>query len=226
MSPGCCFDISPSSLILTIALALVASSGCAHSHQVRPLGKGNASANASLGGPMVGVFDIVLPVPIVSLGGAYGVTDSLEVLGHVDATAAAFGSFHYDMGLAWHPIISNSGLKPTLTLGGGSHVLVTSDDVIVAPTMNFFAAWRLARRHLLYLGVDAALPMREQTRFIAGPVLGFELRAGKRLGLSLESKYLSPWYDTNPYPPEWASPGGFGQISVLLGTNIYFGDVK
>lgn len=211
---------------LSILIAVALGTGCAHTHQVRPLGKGNAAVHASVGGPMVGVFDIVLPVPIFSAGGSYGVTDNLEVLGHFDMTAAAFGSVHYDMGLAWHPIVNEYGVKPTLTLGGGAHVLAARESVLVAPTLNFVSAWRLARRHMIYIGVDTFLPIREQVRFVAGPLLGAELRLGKRVGLALEAKYFAPWYDTNPNPPEWFSPGGFGYISALLGANVYFGDVK
>jgi hypothetical protein len=218
----------PSRLILLIALllALGAGSGCAHTHQVRPLGKGNGAVHASLGGPLVGVFDIVLPTPIFSVGGAYGVTDNVEMLGHVDVTAAAFGSFHYDMGAAWHPIISENGLKPTLTIGGSMHVLATGDSVLVAPAFDFASAWRIARRHMIYVGVDAALPIREQAALLAGPYVGAEARIGKRVGLALEAKYLSPWYDTNPNAPDWISPGGYGFISALLGVNVYIGDVK
>ncbi len=218
----------PSRLILFVpfVLAFAAGSGCAHTHQVRPLGKGNGAVHASLGGPFVGVFDIVLPTPIFSVGGAYGVTDNVEVLGHVDVTAAAFGSFHYDMGVAWHPIISENGLKPTITFGGSAHVLAASDGVLVAPALNFASAWRLARRHLIYVGVDAGLPIREQVALLAGPFLGAEVRVGKRVGIALEAKYLSPWYDTNPNGPNWISPGGYGFVSALLGVNVYMGDVK
>jgi hypothetical protein len=175
---------------------------------------------------MIGIFGAVLPVPILSIGGAYGVTDNMEVLGHVDATAALFGNVHYDLGAAWHPVISEQGPKPTLTLSGGAHILATGEDVLVAPTFQFISAWRLARRHLIYIGVDTALPIRDKATFIAGPLLGAEARVSKRLGLTLEAKYLAPWYDTNPNPPEWFSPGGFGFISALLGANVYFGDVK
>lgn len=207
-------------------LALGASTGCTHTHQVRPLGQGNASVHASVGGPLVRLFDTVLPVPILSVGGAYGVTDRVEVLGHVDVMGAAFGSFHYDMGAVWHPLIRDHGFTPTLTLGAGAHVLATREAVLVAPTANVAAAWRLARRHMIYVGIDTALPMRDQTTFIAGPLLGAEVRIGKRFGLALESKYLAPWYDTKPNPPKWVSPGGFGVVSVLLGANVYFGDVQ
>jgi hypothetical protein len=212
--------------LLALALPLAAGTGCAHTHQVRPLGKGNATVNASLGGPLAGVFDIVLPTPIFSVGGAYGVTDNVEVLGHFDVTAAAFGSFHYDMGAAWHPMISEGGPKPTLTFGGGAHVLASGESVLVAPVLDFASAWRLGRGHLIYIGLDAAVPIRERATLIAGPYVGAEARLGKRVGLALEVKYFSPWYDTKPNAPTWISPGGYGFISALLGVNVYIGDVK
>lgn len=211
---------------LALAGTFLVAAGCASTHQVRPLGRGNAVVHASVGGPLIGLFGAVLPVPVVSVGGGYGVTDKLDVTMHADVTAAAFGDLHVDPGVAWHPLVSEGGPKPTLTVGGSVHLVTDFHSALVAPDATFAAAWRVARRHLIYAGVDAALAIRTRVNPIVGPFVGFEGRVGKRVGLSLEVKWLSPWYDTTPTAPSWISPGGFGYLSVLLGVNVYIGDVK
>src|SRR5690348_11716594 len=89
----------------TIFVLAITLAGCASTHVVRPLGQGNGMVNASLGGPFLNVFDANIPTPIVSLGGGYGVRDWLDVYGHVDVTALAFGVLHVDPGVAFHPVI-------------------------------------------------------------------------------------------------------------------------
>jgi hypothetical protein len=208
-----------------VALALLGL-GCATTHQVRPLGRGNAAVHASVGGPLLGLFGGVLPVPVVSVGGGYGVSDTLDVTLHLDVTSAAFGALHIDPGVAWHPLISEGGPRPTLTLGGSLHVLTDFTATLVAPDLMLAAAWRIARRHLVYAGVDAALAVRTTARALGGPFLGGEVRLGKRLGLALELKWLAPWYDTAAVAPSWIAPGGYGYLSALLGVNVYIGNVK
>ena len=43
---------------------------------------------------------------------------------------------------------------------------------------------------------------------IFGPFVGGEVRVGRRVGLSLEAKYLEPKYETGMLAPAWVSPGG------------------
>jgi hypothetical protein len=61
---------------------------------------------------------------------------------------------------------------------------------------------------------------------IFGPYVGGEVRVSRRVGLSLEAKYLAPQYNTGILAPAWVAPGGYGYVSVLLGVNVYFGGVK
>ena len=92
---------------------------------------------------------------------------------------------------------------------------------------TYSAAWRVGalHRHLLYVGADAGTLVTSRTRVLAGPLAGGELRVGRRAGLVVEAKWLSPWYDVRPLAPTWVSPDDHGYLSLLLGCNIYWGDV-
>jgi hypothetical protein len=216
-----------------LALSLLAlSAGCASSRNVRPLGRGNAAGHVSLGGPLVGLGGdshgpaIVTPTPILTLGGSYGVRDDASITANVDATAALFGVAHIEAGAVYHPIIRPSGAVPTLTTVGGLHLLTNIADTRVAPFVSGAAAWRLRKRHLIYTGVDLAVAIGTPTRVLWGPLGGGEARLGRHIGLSLEIKWLVPHYDVAPLAPAWISPASHGYLSVLVGLNIYFGDVQ
>src|SRR5204862_5528726 len=79
-------------------------SACATSHPARPLGRGNAVGQASLGGPLVEVNETPVAAPILILGGGYGLTDRWDAYGRFDVTAVAYGDLHVEPGVAFHPL--------------------------------------------------------------------------------------------------------------------------
>ena len=216
-------DRAPTSTVVLACAALVA--GCAATHAVRPLGRGNGAVHASLGGPLVTVGSATIPTPILSVGGAYGVRDDAEVTLHADATAALFGVLHVEPGVAFHPVIRDGGAIPTLTAAASLHLLTNFNDTRLAPQVTLAGAWRVRRRHLIYLGADTAVASGSPARVVFGPLLGGEARLGRRLGLAREMKWLAPYYDVGPLAPSWVSPGSHGYFSVLLGFTVYLGDV-
>jgi hypothetical protein len=203
-------------------LLALGAAACTTTHVVRPLGRGNAALNASLGGPLVAVSGIPTATPVVTAGAAYGVRDDLEAFAHADATAGVFGVLHLEPGAAFHPIIRGGGPVPTVTTAASVHLLTNFSDTRVYPQGTVAAAWRVGRAHLVYAGVDAAVGFTRATRVLAGPLVGGELRLG-RLGLTLESQWLAPYYDVAPTAPDWLSPGSRGYLTVLFGATYYLG---
>lgn len=208
-----------------IAVAALLAAACATSHPARPLGRGNAVGQGSLGGPIVEVDETPIPAPILIVGGGYGLTDRWDAYGHVDVTAAAYGDLHVEPGVAFHPVVREGGLVPTLTVAGSVHVLTDFGALRAGPQLTGLSAWRFGRGHMVYLGVDAGTLFGGRTRVLAGPLIGGEARAG-RLGIVAELKWLSPWYDVKPLAPTWVSPGDHGYVALLVGCNVYWGDVK
>jgi hypothetical protein len=208
---------------------LVGLTACASSHYVRPLGKGNAAAHMSLGGPLVAIGGATFPTPIATVGGGYGVRDDVDLYLEWNVTAAAFGDLHLTPTVAWHPLITEHGGVPTVTVAGALEFLTDfRSGARALPRLSVAAAWALGKkRHLLYAGGDLAVSFEGRGWVpIAGPFVGGELRVGRRLGLVLEAKWLAPNYNTAILAPEWVSPGGYGYLSVLLGVNVYFGGVR
>jgi hypothetical protein len=206
-----------------LALAAVA---CAPTQAVRPLGRGNAVAQLSVGGPLVQVSGADIATPILSLGGGYGISDDLEATAELDATAAVFGVAHLAAGAAYHPVVRDEGAVPTLTVAPSIHLLTNVHDTRVAPAVAAAAAWRIHHRHLLYAGGDAGLVFGDPTRLVVGPFVGGQLRVGRSWGLGLEVKWLAPNYDVGPTAPSWLSPWNHGYLTVLIGLSRYIGDVR
>jgi hypothetical protein len=211
----------------TLAVVLaVAGAGCAVTHAVRPLGRGNAAVHGSLGGPLVEISGADVAMPIASVGGGYGLRDDVTATLEADLTAAAFGVAHLAPGVAYHALVRDAGAVPTVTVAAGIHLLTNITDTRVAPQASVAMAWRVRRRHLLYVGADAALAFGDPTRLVVGPLLGGELRVGQAWGVALEGKWLAPNYDVAPLAPNWLSPGSHGYLFVLLGATRYFGEVR
>jgi hypothetical protein len=210
-----------------LAVALLATA-CSTSHVARPLGRGNAVGQASLGGPLVEVSETPIAAPILSLGGGYGLSDQWDGYARADVTAAAYGTLHLEPGVAFHPLVREAGGVPTVTVAASAHVLTDLRELRLGPQLTALAAWRVGatRRHLVYVGVDAGTLVPGRVRVLAGPLAGAELRVGRRSGLALEVKWLSPWYDVGPLSATWISPGNRGYLAILLGYNLYWGDVR
>jgi hypothetical protein len=213
-------DRRRASLVLA---ALLGAGACATTRPLRPVGRGKTVYSASVGGPMVHALDLVLPAPILMVGGARGVRDDLEAAAALDVTAAVYGNLHLAPGAVWHPLVRPDGRVPSLMAAGWVDVITNfRDGVLVAPRLTGAASWRLRGRHLVYAGADVALAFGSATRLVAGPLAGGELRFG-RVGLGLELKWLAPNYDVEPAAPDWISPGSHGFFSVLLGFSYYPG---
>jgi len=195
---------------------------------MRPLGRGNGVVQASLGGPLHSIFvsNAAVPVPVLTVGGGYGVRDDLDLYARADLSALLFGVVHLEHGAALHPLIRERGWVPTLTLAASLHLLTNFRDARAIPQLTFGAAWRIRSRHLVYLGADLGLSVGETFHALFGPFLGGELRVGRRVGLSLEAKWIAPYYDTTFAIPFWTAPANHGYVSVLLGVNVYLGRMR
>jgi hypothetical protein len=203
------------------AVAVATLVACGTTQAVRPIGRGNAAIHGSVGGPIVAISGTPIPVPILALGGGYGLSDVLDVGADADLTAAAFGVAHVTPGIAVHLLpLPEPGRRthiPSLSLAGGLHVLTNLKDTRIAPQATAVAAFRLGGKALIYGGADAGVVFGDPTRVLAGPLIGAELSATKRLGLALELKWLAPYYDVAPLAPNWVSPGSRGYFAVLVG---------
>ena len=195
---------------LPVAIAMLLALGaCATSHFVRPLGKGGAVVNASVGGPLVQLGGATFPRPSSTSAAATASATTLDIFLRANMTAAAFGDLHLEPGVAYHPLVRDGGPVPTVTVAGSLHFLTDF------PQRAGRAAALGCRR------VDARPPSphglrrRRSRDQLRGARLGADRRTvrrrriarDRRVGLTLEAKYLAPNYNTGILAPTWIAPG-------------------
>lgn len=216
----------PAASRLAVLLLLGA---CTMSRSIRPLGKGNAAASLSAGGPMVDYLGGTKPLPIAAVGVSVGVHDRVDVHGGAHLTTPLlFGLAGVDAG-AGVLLVTPDGPRPAvmadLTLnafagnaGGGE----PPGGLRVFPETDLRASWALGQRgHLIYTGPSAFLQFARPVSF-GSWALGSQLRFG-RWDLQAESRWVAPFRDNAIGTAEWWGPAGQGALSVHVGARLRFG---
>lgn len=212
-------------------LVLSLLSGCAATRALAPLDKGQVALNASLGGPFVEVNGGPLPLPITSLGASYGLDGKTNLHGALYPTQLAlFGVFGLDLGASRELVTPHKG-RPRLmadltlyTFGGNRAQGEPRGGIRFFPDISLVASWPLGKHFVPYVGTDQFFQFFPTPHWAPSLLVGAELRAGKRLGIQLEGKWIEPWGDTDPLVPHWYGAGTYGAFSAQLGFNVYFGE--
>lgn len=220
--------------LLTLLLVSVGLGGCAASHAIAPLEKGQSGITSSIGGPFVQYGSAPIPLPIVSVGYRYGIDGHTDVHTSLYVTQLAlFKVGGFDVGVA-RELLTADGPRPRIMADLNTHWFfgdrIKGDPAggfRFFPDLSIMATWDLGRaKHHLYLGVDNFFEVAPSFRYYPTPVLGTELKASKGLGIQLELGWNAFWKDTLPVNPVWYGPGNLGAVSVKIGFNGYFPTTK
>lgn len=135
-------------------IAITMMAGCSGVRFVRPLDKGSSAATVSLGGPITQVAGKYLPLPLLSAGYGYGITDYLSAEAGLHVTSALFGIAHLDAGVNWTPLrtqgmVPGVVISPKLVLLSNFKPHESRAYPAVTPTLYWEAG-----RHLLYTGAE------------------------------------------------------------------------
>ncbi|MFO0608652.1 MAG: hypothetical protein U0324_36130 [Polyangiales bacterium] len=202
------------------ALVAVACGACATTHLARPVGRGNLRVSATVGGPLV-QFGAPVPVPISTLGAAYGVSDALDVSAELHPTAAAFGIAGLSGGAAWHPI---PGRRAALTLGASLGGYFNADDGVLVGDLWAAGGGRVASWLWLGGGVHNGLRLYTTALGEQGPwaptlaaLAAFTV--SRRVTLDLELRWYALASCGQCLTPDYYAPGGVGALGVVLGVH-------
>lgn len=216
---------------LTLA-ALGFLAGCAPVHAVRPIGKGAASIDASLGGPVAKVFGAPLPVPLTTLGATYGATATTDVHVAFHPTAAAmFGVGAGEIGVS-QQLLAPQGARPRLMVdltligaGGDREANALPDGafrLFIQPTATVGWDWGKQKKQTFYTGVLGFFEPSDELYALGGWVLGNRFGVG-RSHVDVELKWIDPWENTVNIVPEFVAPGNQGAVEVQFGYGFTFG---
>jgi len=225
-------------IALLFAVALLGT-GCSTAHHARPLGKGNAAVHATIGGPVAGIGDPSIPIPLTTVTGKVGITDRLDVFfgWHVLETFVNNGNFYFDVGASYY-FLDQKKARPGLSAAATVSPLINRRSGWASFDLQLTASWSFDARErtLLYTGFHLYVtPVRRTVDVMPmevvtwSPYLGGQVRIGKkrRLGLTLELKWHRPYASTKDAIVGYVGPGQLGALSFLSGITIYIGrDVK
>jgi hypothetical protein len=216
---------------LLIFLALIVS--CSGIRRVRPLDDGESALSASVGGPVTQVGSAWLPLPLLSIGYAYGLNRHLSLEGGVNLTSALFGLAHIDAGLNWYAFeprgaIPGITVTPKLVLISNFAAAGTRFYPTVTPTVY----WNVGR-HVIYTGAENWFELHSQRsdgntqphHWLAVPYLGFGLSRGKWL-FQVEGRVYTPNLKNTGRATKNIGFGDYGAVGGFIGVGRTFGESR
>lgn len=200
---------------LLVGLFAVSLAGCGVATRVRPVPKGALVVEGSAGGPLVNA-GAPIPLPLSSVGAAYGLADRLDVQGHLQLTPlAAFGVWGADVGASYLAREQDAGI-PTVTVGLRGYAF-TDFKSGLWPYLDASgtASWKLGERWTPFVtltGMYAAV----DRRVLWSPGAGLQVKMG-RFDLSTELRWYDPTYRPGGTVVPWIAPSGAGALGLVLG---------
>jgi hypothetical protein len=198
--------------------------GCGTVAAVRPLRRGESALTFSLGGPVAQVAGLDIPLPYAVARYRYGPTDnsSLYVGGHL--LTAAMGTIGIDAGYSHH-FLKQRGWIPAVGASAGFIAFVQpGGGQAFFPQADLTASYLLRQRWLLYFGSHSMFQLGATPYVVLAPFAGAEARLGRRLSLSLESKWYAPTEPARPRDVYYSLPiAGRGAVGFTLGFSYLFG---
>lgn len=124
------------------ALIIAAFTSCAPSRLVKPLAKGEKAVGANLGGPLIGFAGAVIPMPLTSIYGGYGLNDRATIFGSVHTTSSSFGVLQTDIGITYS-LWTQDSLRTGLSVSPALNIAVNASDFKLWPAfdLNYYQSF-------------------------------------------------------------------------------------
>jgi len=203
----------------------------------RTVGRGNAELAASVGGPLLALGPAVFPTPQTRLGGRYGATDDIDLMGHValDTVASAFVAL--DLGVVGQMVRERGGFA--MSLSTRLHAVVDLDHAVAPslfPEVGLHLEHPLSQTFWLFFGMGGLAqiePPPGRPFLFVSPYLGLEVRFDpqrdangeprEQTGLALQLGWINPW-ETETSVVRYV-PDGAGAITVLMALRHRIGGI-
>lgn len=217
------------SIVLLCFLLVFA--GCTSSRLVQPLHQGKAQINVAAGGPFFDYKGTTIPMPLTSVGAAYGIDQDLSLFAGLHTTSLYYGLGHGDIGVVkglrqpeyWSPGISvapavsfmldgwdwNFRAYPSVDINLYWQAFESRDFFYVGSTSWFEPATRRAHKE------------KQPYNWIPSIHSGYTLISGS-FSYNAEVKYLAPFYSNKNIVVEYLSPVDRGAIGLYIAVGYTF----
>jgi hypothetical protein len=150
--------------LTVVALLVQGVFGCTTHTGVFPL-KQESTYQLSIGGPIVEVFDVDIPLPYLTAGIQKGINDKTNVFANYHLLAQLYRITGMDMGVSWFPL-EGQGWRPTMGVSlSGFMFFSTRPDVderfFGYPVVSSSFSWELDQA-VIAVGSDSALLLENQ----------------------------------------------------------------
>ncbi len=220
-------------LMLKVILYILAGllSGCATYTNIAPVGKGNTTANFSIGGPIISAYHNNIPVPYATIGANHGIAEDVNISATLHLLSLPYKVFGLEIGAAWFPVI-NTGAIPTIGIQPKVMVLASLKHRVETryrfyPIISCSAAWQTGGGHF-YTGFDFVRPFsssdydEDAPRFILSPFVGYRWKIGEKTGLLTEAKWHGSNIRTDQLVVEYLPVQHYGAITTLIAVERSF----
>jgi len=193
--------------------------GCGITQPIRPIEEGTTEIIASLGGPIIPLGGIAIPVPYLNLGAMYGYSSNLTLYGNAHVTALLFKDVGLDGGFATR-LFSEQGMLPEISFNGRVYFFWNAfrgNTTRLYPTGTVTGSYLVGEHSLLYFGADNLYQFSTSDLFVS-PFIGYSFPISHTMELQIESKWMAINRDTRHGVFEGAgSINGKGNVGLFFG---------
>ncbi len=222
------------SVILVSIIGSLLLFSCAPSRFVKPLNKGEKNIGATFGGEMIEFGNAVIPVPLTSIAGGYGIDSSLTIFGGLHTTALYFGNLQLDAGCTKR-LYQSANQNINISASPVLNFIADLNDPVIRlwPQLdvNVYGFFNDEKKHYAYLGVSnwfepASKRANDQPviqHWIVNPQMGAVFALKKHWQLTTEIKLLAPNQpNTYSFVPWKSLLGSYGATAVFFGISKTF----
>lgn len=206
-------------------ITLILIGGCAAHTRLEPLGEGEVAANVSFGGPIVAAFDTYVPMPYLTAGASYGMSDQLDVTATMHLLSLYFAIAGLDLGATWYPV-ANDGAIPSVGIGPRLMTFASLKSDVeerfrIYPMLSGSAAW-MVPGGMAYTGLDLLVPFSTSDydpghpSLLISPFAGYRWRITETLGLHAELKWQAANVAADKVSADYTTIGENGALAPLI----------
>ena len=207
---------------LLIVILILCLGSCAPTRFVKPLAKKQQAINLSLGGPLISLNHVPVPVPFFSAIYGYGLDSNLTGFAGVNLTSVLYGNLQVELGLT-KGLIKPHGNSPGVSISPVANIIYRNHTgTKLYPQLDANAYWEFNRhRNLLYVGISNWFELSgkktsgvtQKDFWLITPMVG-QTFVRKKSEFTIELKIIAPQLNNDKVAVDYKTPlgihGAFG----------------
>jgi hypothetical protein len=198
---------------------------CNATRIIKPLDKGERQIGINAGGPMIRLGSAILPVPLSSVYGAYGISGKTTAFASCHITALLFGVMQTDLGIT-HRLLGQKRFAPGISISPVVNMMFDTweSNFRFYPQIDLNVFWNYGKkRNLAYITCNNWFELRsrkahhevQETHWLPSLGAGHQWSPGK-YRWQVELKYIAPGESNQNIVVDYVSPGSNGALGIYF----------